>query len=199
MEFFKKIIATSLSKFIIFFIFIILIIIAGLYFKYGNKKQLQTPITQGVKKTILNDTSKKDIENYYNIYKNPYVIYLRQALNAYLAHDSSQACIFQGAVDKRVDQGIVTGLDAFSKEYYKSKFVVVTIDDNSENGKDIQIIFQDKPDRIFYAWVGKNPYEEDCLLGFNSKEDFDKEENKENMKKLIEPYKPLIFDKEHAL
>ena len=68
-----------------------------------------------------------------------------------------------------------------------------------ENAKDIQIMFQDRPDRLFYAMVGKDPNDpksdEDCLLGFNSKEEMDQD----YLQKTIEFYKPLFFDKEHAL
>lgn len=134
-------------------------------------------------------------EKYYRVYKNPFVLYLRKALNAYLANDSAQACIFEGAVKEQRREGIITGLEAFSKDYYKSKFIVATIDDDKENGKDIQVIFQDKPDRIFFAWVGNNPSGEICLLGFNSKEHFDAKA----MKEMIDYYKPYLFDKEHAL
>ena len=155
--------------------------------------------TTEIKEVITSELNPKELEAYYRIYKNPYVILLRKTLDAYLANDSSKACIFQGAVEETRMTGIISGLDAFSKDYYKSKFVVATIDDNAENGKDIQIIFQDKPDRIFYAWIGKNPYQEDCLLGFNSKEDFEREETREKMKQLIEPYRQFLFDKEHAI
>lgn len=137
----------------------------------------------------------RELEGYYRVYKNPFVLYLRKALNAYLANDSAQACIFEGAVKEQRREGIITGLEAFNKDYYKSKFIVTTIDDDKENGKNLQIIFQDKPDRIFFAWVGNNPSGEICLLSFNSKESFDEKA----MKEMTDYYKPYLFDKEHAL
>lgn len=159
----------------------------------GLLKSKNTPLKQTELKSLI--LEQKDLEGYYRVYKNPFVLYLRKALNAYLANDSSQACIFKGAVTKDERSDIVTGLGAFSEDYYKSKFIVATINDNKENGKDIQIIFQDKPDRIFYAWVGNNPSGEICLLGFNSKEHFDEKA----MKEMIDYYRPYLFDKEHTL
>ncbi len=181
----------------------LLLLILGFSVGYSVKPAITTTpikyLPAEIKEIKTSELNPKELEEYYRVYKNPNVVLLRESLNAYLAGDSSRACIFQGAVEAQRGMGIISGLDAFSKDYYKSKFIVATIDDNAENGKDIQIIFQDKPDRIFYAWVGKNPYEEDCLLGFNSKEDFEKEEAREEMRQLIEPYRQFLLDNEHAL
>ena len=86
-------------------------------------------------------------------------------------------------------EGITSGLESFDKDYYKSKFVVATFGDNKEieGSKDIQIIFKDRPDRIFYAWIGNNPQGEICLLGFNSKNEIDSEKLRETINSS-EPY-----------
>lgn len=181
-------------------LFIVLIILIAIYQYFpkdnssspNKKTSTETNNLTELKPLVID---QKDLEGYYRVYKNPFVLYLRKALNAYLANDSAQACIFEGAVKEQRREGIITGLDAFSKDYYKSKFIVTTIDDDKANGKDIQIIFQDKPDRIFFAWVGNNPSGEICLLGFNSKEHFDEKA----MKEMIDYYKPYLFDKKHAL
>lgn len=168
-------------------VFILIIVAIFGYFQINKTNTSQT--------TQEAPTNQKEPEGYYQVYKTPSVIFLRKAFNAYLADDGSQACVLQGAVKEDRREGIITGLDAFDKNYYKSKFIVATIGDNEENGKDIQIIFQDKPDRIFYAWVGENPNGDTCLIGFNSKEYFDPDK----VKKLNEDYKEFLLDKEHAL
>ncbi|MBI4065337.1 hypothetical protein HY409_03130 [Candidatus Gottesmanbacteria bacterium] len=153
----------------------------------------ETPIE--LKEVKLSELNPKELKEYYQVYKKPYVQFLRKALDAYLANDSSGVNISMGAVKEDRREGIITGLDAFDKSYYKSKFVVVTINDSIAGGKDIQIMFQEKPDRIFYAWVyelADGTYE---LRGFNSKEYFDPEK----MKQLNETYKQLLLDKDHAL
>ncbi|MBI2621992.1 MAG: hypothetical protein HYW63_05115 [Candidatus Levybacteria bacterium] len=168
---------------------IAILIIVAVAIGYSQISKSSPQTTQEV------SVNQKELEGYYQVYKNPSVIFLRKAFNAYLANDGSQVCILQGAVKEDRREGIITGLDAFSRDYYKSKFIVATIDDNQENGKDIQIIFQDKPDRIFYAWVGDNPDGKTCLIGFNSKEYFDPDK----VKDLNEVYKRFLLDKEHAL
>lgn len=181
---------------IVLIIFLGILSIAGYFVTTkSNPSQNEPTSTPTKNKTILDDATEERIEGYFLSYKNPHVVYLRQALNAYLARDSSQACIFQGSVDKREDQGIITGLDAFSQTYYKSKFVVFTINDDKDNGKNIQIIFQDKPDRIFYAWVGNNPDKKLCLLGFNSTAKIDEK----TFQSMFNYYEPLILDKTHSL
>ena len=149
--------------------------------------------------------TKEQLEEYYSVYQVPQVIFLRKALNAYLSRDSKSICILNVAVTENMLPGILSGLDAFDKSYYRSKFIVTTINDNTTvptaigndiKAKDIQIVFQDKPDRMFYALVGKEPEgNEMCLLGFNSKEPQDTEV----LQKYNEAFRVYLSDKEHAL
>ncbi len=153
------------------------------------------------KKLELKSTDE-NLANYKSVYQEYPVQFLRKALNAYLEHDSSKACILEIAVKKSdgkelgVD-GITTGLDAFDKKYYSSKFVVATYEDSKqfEESKDIQIIFRDKPDRIFYVLVGRNPEGEICLLGFNSKDNIDQDA----LKEMIRESEPHFSDPELAI
>jgi hypothetical protein len=170
------------------------------YSKLISVSQTATPTISPLP-NVMTDVSQEELQQYYDTYKKPHVTFVRSALDAYLAHDSSKACILKIAVTSRTDMGVITGLDSFSKDYYESKFVVLTVDGSKlvENSIDIQIMFQDKPDRIFYALVGADPSHkssnEFCLLGFNSKENVDQE----TLQNAIEFYKPLLFDQEHAL
>lgn len=140
------------------------------------------------------DTSN-NIEGYYKVYKNPTVLYLRKAINAFLSNDSSDINISNVAVEKDSRDGIISGLDSFDKEYYRSKFVVLTINKSISGGVDIQILFQDKPDRIFYAWVYQLADGSFELRGFNSKEEMEPKA----MKAIQTEYKTFLEDKEHAL
>ena len=139
-------------------------------------------------------SQKQELENYFQVYKNPFVLYLRKALNAYLANDSSNIGISSTAVKENNRKGVISGLDSFDKIYYKSKFVVLTINNSLFGGKDIQILFQEKPDRIFYVWVYKLTEDKYELRGFSSKESF----NTQQMKEVIKNYEPYIFDKKHS-
>lgn len=174
------------------FLLIIILLVSTLFIYFFSLNSNHK--TNSVNNQSQNQSSK-NIDNYYKVYQDPYVIYLRKSLNAYLADDSSGVNISMAAVKEDRREGIITGLDAFDKSYYKSKFVVLTIGNNIGGGKDIQILFQDKPDRIFYAWVYKLSTGDYELRGFNSRENFDKQA----MDKIISSYKFFIFDKNHSI
>ncbi|KKS69706.1 MAG: hypothetical protein UV41_C0047G0006 [Candidatus Daviesbacteria bacterium GW2011_GWA2_42_7] len=189
------------KKFQITIIIVLVLLIGFLYFnnrETQNKvKIIETP------KPIVSDLNVPDswedtsdnIEDYYKVYKNPAVLFLRKALNAYLNNDSSGINISNAAVKKETGEGIISGLESFDKEYYKSKFVVLTINKSISGGVDIQILFQDKPDRIFYAWVYQLADGNFELRGFNSKEEM----KPEAMKAIQTEFKTFLEDKEHAL
>lgn len=145
--------------------------------------------------------SSEDLVKYESVYHEFQVTFLRKALDAYIANDSSKACILESAVIKKDGsgefEGITSGLASFDIEYYKSKFIVLTIDDNKESpdGKDIQIIFRDKPDKIFYAWVGRNPEGEICLIAFNSDQDM----GKQYLYEVVNLAKPSIYDERYGI
>jgi hypothetical protein len=184
------------KKIKVIFIIIIIIIIILLVVGIGYASQADTASQKSGKQNIISHTSiSAPIENYYKVYSDPNVIYLRKSINAYLKNDSSNINISSGAIEKDVREGIISGLDSFDRSYYKSKFVVITIGNSIGGGKDIQIIFQDKPDRIFYAWIYKLSQGGYELRGFNSRENFDKQA----MDKIISTYRSYIFDKNHSL
>lgn len=145
--------------------------------------------------------SPEDLVKYESVYHEFQVTFLRKALDAYVANDSSKACILESAVIEREGkgefEGVTSGLASFDKKYYKSKFIVLTIDDNKESvdGKDLQIIFRDKPDRIFYAWVGRNPSGEICLIGFNSDIMIDQD----YLKQVTTFANPSIYDEKYGI
>lgn len=183
-------------------IIIIIILLIGFIYIKNREAQNKVKIIETPKPTTsdLNvpdswkDTSN-NIEDYYKVYKNPFVLYLRKALNAFLSNDSSDVNISNAAVKKETGEGIISGLESFDKEYYKSKFVVLTINKSISGGVDIQIMFQDKPDRIFYAWVYQLADGSFELRGFNSKEKMEPKA----MEAIQVEYKTFLEDKEHAL
>ena len=73
-------------------------------------------------------------------------------------------------------EGVPSGLDSFSKDYFKSKFVVYDMNHNSlVGGKEIFIIFREKPDRLFVAWVYRTSEGAYDLRSFWQNQNFDKE------------------------
>lgn len=180
------------------YLLIILVILAGVAYSLKiNTNPLLPKQEASIENNKLTELKplildQKDLEGYYRVYKNPFVLYLRKALNAYLDNDRSS--IATTAIEKDRLEDTIGGLDSFDKDYYKSKFIVSAINDSIGGGKDIQIIFQDKPDRAFNAWVYKLAGGEYELRSFYSVEG-----KEQIVKDIVEDYKQYIFDKEHAL
>jgi hypothetical protein len=85
------------------------------------------------------------------IYNSPYIKHIRTGLNGYLNNTDSgvEIIALRGTKDERGK----CGLDNFSKDYYKSKFVILDAYDNFMGGVRADIIFIDKPDNVFDVWV----------------------------------------------
>jgi len=83
--------------------------------------------------------TKKEVATYREVYKNPLVIYLRKAMDASL--------VGKGRSD---EQKLFASWD---KAYLASKFVVLSIGRGLMGGNFVSIIFQDKPDKVFRAWL----------------------------------------------
>ena len=99
------------------------------------------------------------------IYKNPFVTHIRVALNGYL--DGSNAGIEDSSViDGMENSGLDCGLSKYDKSYFKSKFIVWSSETNKYGGRSTYIIFIDKPDTIFWAWVYKIDTDEYVLRSF---------------------------------
>lgn len=177
---------------------IIILVVATVFIGYFIKANLtskefsQSGRLSEVKTSEINS---KELEEYYQTYKNPSVIYLREVLNAYLDNDVSKVNITTNALKKTSDENFIRGLEAFNKEYYKSKFVVLTFIKQKAGGVEMRIMFQDKPDRIFDAWIYRFTDGDFELRGFASDENYDPAKIKE----LNNTYKQFLLDKEHAI
>jgi len=101
---------------------------------------------------VSEDLDFQDIQSYYNAYQAPSVVHLRKALNGYLS-GTNEGMDSEFVIKKRESESYLAGLDSFDKAYYKSKFIVLDITRNDYGGELITIIFRDKPDKIFRAWV----------------------------------------------
>lgn len=84
------------------------------------------------------------------IYSNPYIKHIRTALNGYLDGSNTGA---EEAIALDENKSDECGLDAFDKSYYRSKFLVFDAKDNDYGGVQTWIVFVNKPDTLFWAWV----------------------------------------------
>lgn len=124
----------------------------------------------------------EQLQDYYLVYTNPAVRYLRTVFDAYLQGKPGHTAEFEL-------------LKKWDREYYRSKFMVCSRDPNPFGGQFVTIMFQDKPDKIFVAWVypatGERKFELRALeLGNYSDQD---------VKRARIGYRALLEDKDHTM
>lgn len=185
---------------------IAILILLFLHFRFDGRSSLAgkisaTPssINQASNSGSLQaEPNPKQVQEYYDTYKNPYVIYIRKALDSYLAGNNvgiNDIAIKSDTVHSDQNGDTLSGLDSFSKDYYKSKFIVVNFAAGIGGGKVISIEFQDKPDKVFDVWIYQLAGGDYELRGFS--------ENKilsgEKLIELNKTLKTFLEDKAHSL
>ncbi len=123
--------------------------------------------------TIENVSLSEDI--YFN---NPSALYLRQALNEYLSDSETNKA---------------NGLGDYDKSYYKSPFIVYEENNSLAGGKQLEIIFVEKPDKMFTALVYKLATGEYELKGFGQNEKV----TSEWLEKIKNEYKQYFEDSKY--
>src|SRR5271155_4805968 len=126
--------------------------------------------------------TSQQLEQYYLVYKNPDVRYLRTLFDAYLNKTG-------GTEEER------QVLDKWNKDYFRSKFVVLSRDKNTFGGTLITILFQDRADKVFVAWVYPEGSNQRLTLRALRVADF----SDEDIRRIKIRYKRLIEDKPHAM
>jgi hypothetical protein len=124
----------------------------------------------------------EQLEQYYLVYKNPDVRYLRTLFDAYLNKTG-------GTEEER------QLLDKWNKDYVRSKFIVLSRDRNTFGGTFITILFQDRADKVFMAWVYPEGSNQQLTLRALRVSDF----SDEDIRRIKIRYKKLIADKTHAM
>ncbi len=124
--------------------------------------------------------TKEQLADYYKVYKNTDVRYLRKVFNKFIAKPLTKN-------DEEIDL-----LKKFDKKYFKSKFIVLSRDPDLFGNNNILMIFLDKPDKIFLASVYKNDLR---LVIFEE----DKSFNKEDLRRVKIRYRKFFEDKKHSI
>lgn len=101
----------------------------------------------------LDETGLKssDVVALLGTYHNGDVKHLRWALDAYLTDPTSAYPYVRES--RQMESNIKGGLDSFNKAYYRSQFSVFLSERSIGGGRNISILFRDKPDKIFNAWI----------------------------------------------
>ena len=181
------------------FVLIVIILLILVFSKIHKNKviKLSEKQTQSTSQEIKPvEFTQDQLTEYYKTYEDPYVKHIRTALNSYL--DGTMKGI--NPIGKVVKSGTnangkLEGLDSFSKDYYKSKFVVLMAQPSVAGGKEINIIFQDKPDKIFWTWVYAIQPNVYVLRGFAENTAI----TGQKLQNLLILYKNIISDKVHVL
>lgn len=110
----------------------------------------------------------QEMDFYKEVSKDDFVKYLRVALDNFLSGKygtpthpkTSYECYDTGLIngvqcpDGAFDEGdYSSGLSKIDQTYLKSKFIVLAVNDSAGGGKSIILLFKDKPDTVFYAWI----------------------------------------------
>jgi hypothetical protein len=137
--------------------------------------------------------SEEQLALYRASYEDPFVLHVRKALNGYLSGTYEGMDSPDTTIGKWEDK--YTGLASFDVNYYRSKFAILSVDDSSFGGKDITLIFQDKPDKIFSAWVYKYPDAEKYdMRGFS-----ENVPETLHIDETLAVFRKYVFDKEYSL
>lgn len=150
-----------------------------------------------VKPLKYSDLTPEQLQRYFNTYKDPFVIALRRGLNGYLDGTNEGTDDPETLINGLGD--MPSGLKNFSQDYYRSKFVVLSIDNSIIGGKEMYVIFKDKPDKIFWAWVYDNHIEDGLYDRYNLRGFAEKPEMTEEVQTFLIMYEEFIQDEEHCL
>lgn len=124
----------------------------------------------------------EQLKQYYLVYKNPDVRYLRTLFDSYLNSSG-------GTQQER------QLLNKWNKDYFRSKFTVMSRGGNTFGGTLLTILFQDRPDKVFVAWVYPEGNNRRLTLRRFDVGDF----SDEDMRRIRVRYKKLIEDKAHGM
>jgi hypothetical protein len=139
--------------------------------------------------------SSPALAGYYAVYQNPFVTGLRKELDGYLALKQGKASQWhgQGKIDPAMTE--FADLEKIDSQYLSSRFTVYKLENEPlAGGRWVSILFIDKPDRIFKAWMyltGDGMYE---LRGFK-----DSGITQAQIAAMRKTYENLMLDREHAL
>ncbi len=135
------------------------------------------------------------LAGYYAVYRNPFVLGLRKELDGYLALKNGAASRWHGQGKPDASMMEFAELENIDSRYLSSRFTVYKLEnDPLAGGKWVSILFIDKPDRIFKAWMyltGDGVYE---LRSFK-----DSGSTEAQIAAMREQFGKLMLDREHAL
>jgi hypothetical protein len=130
----------------------------------------------------------KKLKEYHALYRDRFALAVRRELKRFLAGQlDAESPAVKGALGKGTD-----GLATFSRDYYKSPFIVIQIAPFLGGGRNVSIIFSDKPDKVFDVWIYCMSSERCEMRGFVQDTEFEVAE-------IQAVYRNLLSDRRHTL
>lgn len=131
------------------------------------------------------DLSDEELDAYYQVYSNPFAMHVRKALTNHL--NGSDEGLYTGS-------NLMEQLEMF-REYLPNRFVVLSIDPAGMGGYSILLMSQEKPDRIFEAWVYALSNGNLELREFSESDQF----TISDVAEIADRYRSFLADSEHSL
>lgn len=178
-SFFKK------HSFLNVLLLCILLLILGLTIDHWQQlfpKQETFKELEEVDALEYSELSQDQLKGYFDLYQDPYVLAVRDQLNDYLNNQ-----------EQNLDAIALASLGQYA-QYYQSKFIVLNINRSPMGGKEMTLIFQSKPDKIFLAHVNQDQEERYLLRDFRAMEMTNKD-----ILLITKQYQNFLNDKEHSL
>jgi hypothetical protein len=122
-------------------------------------------------------------KEYNDTFQRSEVKYLRQVLNAYVS-------------GKELPDLAYDALKQFDSAYYRSKFIVISSMPPKGGGCQVQLIFQDRPDALFKAWVWRD---QGSKRRFELRAFEQVDVGADSIAAIQRKYKRLLEDKVHAM
>ncbi len=139
------------KKYVITFLPLVLILVGGIYYFLNGNPKAESVISDQATESKETQLSQSDIDSYKTTLKSAEIVHLRNVIDTY---KNGGGVVLKEVVVNSEDQGgYKCGLDSFDKDYFKSKFFVVAVEGHLGGGNSDTIIFLDKPDRAFSAWL----------------------------------------------
>lgn len=160
---------------------VLLLVVHGSLSLHGENPSRQAPESSRIPAGEAQFTPEQ-LKDYYLVYENPDVRYLRTVFDAYL-------------YGKSVREDELKLLRKWGKQRLRSKFIVLSREENTFGGTLIRIMFQEKPDKVFVTWVYPEGSEERLTLRRFDVDKFSEEE----IRRIKVRYRRFLEDKVHAM
>jgi hypothetical protein len=100
------------------------------------------------------------LAQYELLLRDPAIAFLRSVFRAHAEEDGNPAAVLPGGGEAAGE------LAEFDVAYFRSQFIPLAIESNPWGGRDITLLFRDRPDRLFTAWIHGDSSDDLVLRSF---------------------------------